>query len=245
MFAVVSDLHANLAAVQAVLADIEAEGVEEIICLGDVVGYGPQPVEVLTLMKDRANVTLMGNHDEALMGDAFNFSRHAAAVVDWTRQQMPREDEAYAPLWSYLADMELLYERGPDMFVHGSPNDPTQEYLMPNDDLDSDKYDDVFDEFERFLFVGHTHLPCAMTPDHRVRMSRDLEDSYELDADKAVINVGSVGQPRDRDTRACYVIADERTIRWRRVEYDVDATIAKLVEAGLPDALAKRLKVGR
>jgi diadenosine tetraphosphatase ApaH/serine/threonine PP2A family protein phosphatase len=244
-FAVISDLHANLAAVQAVLDDIESQGVDEVICLGDVVGYGPQPIEVLNLVKDRASVTLLGNHDEALMGDAFNFSRQASHVVNWTREQMPREEPEYQPLWSYLADMQLMWERGPDMFVHGSPLDPTQEYLLPTDDLSSDKYDDVFDEFERFLFVGHTHLPCVITPDRTVRTSSELENSYALDAEQAIINVGSVGQPRDRDTRACYVIVDDTTVRWRRVEYDVETTLKQILAVGLPDTLAKRLKAGR
>jgi diadenosine tetraphosphatase ApaH/serine/threonine PP2A family protein phosphatase len=244
MYAIISDLHSNLPALKAVFEDIDAQGVTEVLCLGDVVGYGPWPVECLRLTKQRAKLTLLGNHDEALMGEPLNFNATAHAVVKWTEAQMPRDDPEMDELWDYLGDMQMLHEQGPDMFVHGSPRDPTQEYLMPKDAA-SGKYDEVFDDFERLLFVGHTHIPCVITPDRNVRLAKSMNNEYRLDAEKATINVGSVGQPRDRDPRACYVVVEDDLVRWRRVAYDLDATIAKLEEAGLPPELGARLRDGK
>lgn len=245
MYAIISDLHANLPALTAVFADIDAQGVTEVICLGDVVGYGPFPVECLKLTKARAKVTLLGNHDEALLGEPLNFSKHAHAVVKWTLTQMPRGEPEIDELWDYIGDMKMIWDRGEDLFVHGSPREPTQEYLMPNDDFSSEKYDEVFDEVKRFLFVGHTHVPGVITPDRRFRLAKQLGWEYTLDAEQAIINVGSVGQPRDQDPRACYALVDETKVTWRRVGYDIDATVAKLAEVGLPKQLAERLLAGK
>lgn len=245
MYAVISDLHANLPALEAVFADLDAEGAEEVVCLGDVVGYGPFPGECLRLVRQRAKVTLLGNHDEALLSGPLSFSKMAHEVVEWTRTQLPREEPELEELWAFMAELPLIWERGPDLFVHGSPSEPTQEYLLPNDDMNSAKYDDVFEGFQRLCFVGHTHLPCVMTPDRRVRRAKALGNEYKLDAEQAVINVGSVGQPRDRDPRACYVLVDDDLVRWRRVAYDVDATVARLAAVGLPDALGQRLRDGK
>lgn len=245
MYAVISDLHANLPALTAVFADIDAQGIEEVICLGDVVGYGPFPVECLRLVQSRAKVTLLGNHDEALLGEPLGFSKYAHQVVEWTRTQLPRDGEGMEELWNFVGDMPLIWERGPDLFVHGSPCEPTQEYLLPTDDMNSAKYDDAFEEVNRLCFVGHTHVPCVMTPDRRVRLARALDHEYKLDAEKAIVNVGSVGQPRDRDPRACYVVVEDDVVRWRRVEYDIDAMVAKLTEVGLPKQLAERLLAGK
>jgi diadenosine tetraphosphatase ApaH/serine/threonine PP2A family protein phosphatase len=247
LYAVISDLHSNLPALEAVFKDIDAQGIPEVICLGDVVGYGPFPVECLRLVKQRARVCLLGNHDEALLGEPLSFSVEAARAVEWTREQMPRGDPAFEELWEYVACMELMWSREEDLFVHGSPVEPTQEYLMPGDDLKSRKYDDVFGDgqFERLLFVGHTHLPCVITPDRRVRRAKELENTYALDQPQAIVNVGSVGQPRDGDPRACYAVVDGTTVRWRRVPYDVDATMSRIREVGLPERLAERLMKGK
>lgn len=245
MYAVISDLHSNLAALEAVFADVASCGVDEVLCLGDVVGYGPDPVACLRLVREKVKLTLLGNHDEALMSEPFNFSAAAKAAIDWTRAQLPRDDPDMDELWAFLADLELMHQRGPDLFVHGSPTDPTQDYLMPGDDLTSPKYDDVFEEFERLLFVGHTHLPCVITPDRKVRRAGALGNEYKLDADQAIVNVGSVGQPRDRDPRSCWVLVDDDRITWRRVPYDVQQTMDRIRAAGLPAQLAERLMSGK
>jgi diadenosine tetraphosphatase ApaH/serine/threonine PP2A family protein phosphatase len=245
MYAIISDLHSNLPALTAVFADIDAHGVTEVICLGDVVGYGPFPVECLKLTRARATVTLLGNHDEALLGEPLNFSKYAAQAIKWTLTQLPRGEPEIDELWDYIGDMKVIWDRGQDLFWHGSPREPTQEYLMPNDDLGSEKYDEVFDEVKRFLFVGHTHVPCVMTPDRRVRLARQLNNEYKLDAAQAIVNVGSVGQPRDQDPRACYALVDDDVVRWRRVAYDIDAMVAKLEEVALPRQLIERLLAGK
>ncbi|MBX3467135.1 MAG: metallophosphoesterase family protein [Planctomycetes bacterium] len=245
MYAVISDLHANLPALTAVFEDIDRHGVEEVICLGDIVGYGPFPAECLRLVRERATVTLLGNHDEALLSGPLSFSKYAHQVIEWTKTQLPREDPEVEPLWEFVADLPLVHERGRDLFVHGSPSEPTQEYLLPTDDLGSEKYDDVFAGFQRLCFVGHTHQPCVITPDRRVRMAKELGNEYRLDAEQAVINVGSVGQPRDLDPRSCYVLVEDDHVQWRRVAYDIDATVARLAEVGLPEQLARRLLSGK
>jgi diadenosine tetraphosphatase ApaH/serine/threonine PP2A family protein phosphatase len=245
MYAIISDLHANLPALTAVFADIDQHGVTEVICLGDVVGYGPFPVECLRLTKERAEVTLLGNHDEALLGEPLNFSKYAHQVVKWTLTQMPKGEPEIDELWDYIGDMQMIWERGQDLFVHGSPREPTQEYLMPNDDFQSEKYDEIFDEVKRLLFVGHTHVPCVVTAERELKLAKALGWEYKLDSAQAIVNVGSVGQPRDHDPRACYVLVDDDKITWRRVAYDIDATVAKLAEVGLPKQLAERLVAGK
>jgi diadenosine tetraphosphatase ApaH/serine/threonine PP2A family protein phosphatase len=253
--AIISDLHANLPAVQAVLADIDAQKVDEVVCLGDVVGYGPDPIEVTDLAMSRSSFCVMGNHDEALVNPdgAIGFNGPARRAIEWTREQMKPgffSGSKVRARWEWLASLPLIKNRGPDLFVHGSPRDPTTEYVLEQDLAfgATQKYEEIFESFERFCFVGHSHLPLVIDGDLQVKRPSDLPDGkFKLASGKALVNVGSVGQPRDGDVRSCYVILDGETVEWRRVAYDVSKTIARFAAIGKKDLdprLAERLLAG-
>ena len=252
MFAVVSDVHSNLEAMRACLADMASLGVEDLICLGDVVGYGPNPLECVDLIMTHARVTLKGNHDEALIHGAYYFNGPARKAIDWTREVLRPSlisGAAVRRRWEYLRDLPLRYEEGPDVFIHGSPRDPTSEYILQRDVYGpNERFEEIFAGFERMLFVGHTHMPCVITDRYQTKTSLELQNTYTYPAlcdQKAIINVGSVGQPRDRDPRACYVVVDGDTVTWRRVEYDVAAVAGRIEATGeLEQSLAARLRIG-
>lgn len=252
-YAIISDLHANLEALLAVLADIDALGIQEIRCLGDVVGYGPSPNQVTDLVRARCVWTLKGNHDEALVHGAYRFNLRAKLAIDWTRDQLEpgfSTDPAAFKRWSFLTGLPLRHEEGSDLFVHGSPRDPTSEYLLASE-LQAglhEKFSEVFAAFGRRLFVGHSHLPCVITDSRTVLSLEELNGCFSLPGEglKAIINVGSVGQPRDGDPRACYVVVDGGTVHWRRVEYDIEQTIARIAQIRELDvSLGERLREGR
>ena len=253
MFAVVSDIHSNIEALRVVLADIESLGVTDIICLGDVVGYGPSPLECVDLIMEKTRVTLKGNHDEALVHGAYAFNLRAQRAIEWTRDQLKPgffSGSSVRRRWEYLANLPLRHEEGPNLFIHGSPRDPTNEYILsteigfgPNE-----KYEEIFASFEKFLFVGHTHMPCVITDKYETKTSSELENSYtfpDMAEEKVIVNVGSVGQPRDRDNRACYVVVDEDTLSWRRCDYEIGKTVSHMESIPqLDQALSARLKEG-
>ena len=248
-YAIISDLHSNVEAVTNVMADIKSQGVEDIICLGDVVGYGPQPREVLHMAMQTVRVSLMGNHDEAVLKGAKNFNAWAREAIDWTREEIQVKDGREAERWAYLKRMPLSFQTNGLYFVHGSPRQPTIEYILREDIYNGayDKFDEIFASFEKVLFVGHSHTPCVINEDLDYVTPAEIEHNftYTRDKRKVIVNVGSVGQPRDNDTRACYVIVDQNTITFRRVEYDVDAVVAKIKNVDrLSDNLGLRLKKG-
>lgn len=252
MYAVISDIHANQPALEAVLRDIDAQKIQDVICLGDVVGYGPDPLQCVDLIQERCSLTVMGNHEEALVKEAAAWGFHAVArsAITWTRDQMEPgffSGPIVRRRWEFVRDLPLRAERGPDVFVHGSPRDPTTEYLLANEVAwNPAKYEEVLEATDRFLFVGHTHLPCVIDQGLTVQSLDELGGVYRRPAgQRAIVNVGSVGQPRDRDPRACYAVVDGDQVTWRRVSYDVPATVARIQGIDeLDDRLAKRLEAG-
>ena len=257
MLAIISDIHANMEALQAVLDDIAARDVESIICLGDVIGYGPEPRECLELIRKHASVTLLGNHDFAVLYEPENFNVGAEAAAFWTRQQIETEssDTNRSAWWEFLGALEMRHvigngdaDAGPTVFVHGSPRRPVNEYIFPDDVYNNpNKVHGLFERFSHLCFVGHTHVPGVFlnTPDFY--SPDELEDVFEVDpARKALINVGSVGQPRDRDTRAGYVIIEEGKVHFIRVPYPVDAVVQKVQAIDeLDNYVGTRLTEGR
>lgn len=248
-YAIISDLHSNVEALTNVFADIDAQGIEDIICLGDVVGYGPQPREVMQMTMSRVRVSLMGNHDEAVLKGAKNFNAWARQAIDWTREEVKVQDGHEAERWAYLEAMPQSFETNGLYFVHGSPRQPTIEYILREDIYNGnyDKFDEIFASFEKILFVGHSHTPCIINEDLDYVTPAEIEHNftYTRDKKKLIVNVGSVGQPRDNDTRSCYVVVDENTVTYRRVEYDVDPVVAKIKAIEhLSDNLGLRLKKG-
>jgi len=248
LLALISDIHANLAALESVLADIKDQGAERIYCLGDVIGYGPQPVECLDLAPDW-DLCLMGNHDHAVFLEPAGFNTAAERAVFWTRDRLESDSdgERRQRHLEFVAGLGVHRFEDNILFVHGSPRRPLHEYVFPDDpEMNMQKMATIFDRIPSVCFVGHTHMPGLFTEDYRFLTPGDLDHVYAIGDRKAVVNIGSVGQPRDRDPRACYVLLDGRQVVWRRVEYDVQATVRAILEApGLDNFNAQRLRDGR
>ncbi len=250
MFAIISDLHANLAALTAVLNDIDKRGVKEVFCLGDIVGYGPCPKECLDLVIERKIVSIMGNHDHAVFYEPTNFNTGAERASYWTRAELDAETnpEKRRNRWAFLGRLPVRLQMGNILLVHGSPRRPVTEYLFPDDIYtNTAKISANFERVEHLCFVGHTHVPGVFLEDPDFYSVDELDYVYPVNKDeRAIVNVGSVGQPRDQDTRSCYVVVSDEKIEFIRVEYDIETT-AKLIMANsnLDDFEAVRLREGK
>jgi predicted phosphodiesterase len=249
MKAIISDIHGNLEALEAVLADIDGRGIDDVACLGDVIGYGPNPRECLQLVK-RASTLITGNHEEALLsGNAQTFNTRARRAVEWTRQQLFGSDvvppEIAEDNQRIVDRFELMAEVDGIVYVHGSPRNPTKEYITPRDSRNAEKMGEIFETVESVCFVGHSHIPGVFT-EAGYASPKSLFNVYMLSGEKALVNVGSVGQPRDGDPRACYCTFEVDTVVYHRVEYDVEAVVAKIrATASLDNTLAVRLRAGK
>ncbi|MEZ5078097.1 MAG: metallophosphoesterase family protein [Solirubrobacterales bacterium] len=243
--AVISDVHSNRPALEAVLAAIEAAGTEELWCLGDLVGYGADPDFCTEAVLERADACLVGNHDLAVLGeiDVATFSATASAAVAWTREQVG------------AATLERLRGLGPQGnraglgLFHASPRDPVWEYVLSVEQAEAG----LDAQAERIGLIGHSHValfftrPTASRPTYAHGAQAPDGALLDLDSGSWLLNPGSVGQPRDADPRAAWleIDTDEWTARYHRVPYDVEAAAAAIRAAGLPDSLAERLGVGR
>jgi len=250
--AIISDLHSNREALEAVFAHIRASGLETIYCLGDVVGYGPEPEFCVDLVRGHAALCLMGNHDEALLGDASDFNPHARVAIEYTRARMqPRWYSASErkARWDWLRDLPLVHQEGRFTFVHGSPRDPVREYVLSTDGiLNPDKLGAVFDSFQDIAVGGHTHHPGVHDENLRFHdLEKREERTFEFQPGKKYfVNVGSIGQPRDGDPRACYAVLEDERVTWHRIPYDYRITQKKILETGvLSEVLARRLAIGK
>ncbi|HLL88003.1 MAG TPA: metallophosphoesterase [Tepidisphaeraceae bacterium] len=249
MFAIISDVHGNLEALTAVMAEIDRRGIQHIVCLGDVVGYGPNPMECLDVVAQRCRATLMGNHDFAVLYEPFNFNSGAESASFWTRRQFELDPDAgrRADRWKFLANLPVKLKTPDFVAVHASPRRPINEYIFPDDIYTNPgKFVSIFERFERLCFVGHTHVPGVFLEGPDFYSPDELDYKYDLTDEKAIINVGSVGQPRDRDARSSFVIVNDTNIEFVRLPYDVQATVKKVeqIEA-LDDFLGTRLLDGR
>jgi diadenosine tetraphosphatase ApaH/serine/threonine PP2A family protein phosphatase len=243
--AVLSDVHSNQPALEAVLAAIDAAAVEELWCLGDVVGYGAQPDACADLVRERCDVCLVGNHDLAVLGglDISSFSEGAAAAVEWTRK------EAGEATIEFLRGLEPAGARaGIDLF-HASPRDPIWEYVLSTDQAEAG----LDAQEERIALIGHSHVAlffCRPEP-ARAGETQGAQAGdgalLSLETSAWLLNPGSVGQPRDGDHRAAWMELDTEawTARFHRVPYDVARAAEAILAAGLPSQLAERLEVGR
>jgi len=238
--AVVSDVHANVHALEAVLAAIDADPPDEIWCLGDLVGYGARPNECCELIEARADVCLGGNHDLAVRGtiDLEEFSGDAAAAATWTRGVLSE------PARAYLDTLEPKGEREGVALFHGSPRDPVWEYVLSDEAAVAAL---VLSEAALTL-VGHSHVALQVSLNDRALDGGLAGDGTVLDLGtrRWLLNPGSVGQPRDGDPRAAYLVLDLDVQRaaFHRVDYDIAATQAEIRAAALPETLAERLATG-
>ncbi len=240
MIAVISDIHGNLEALNAVLDDARRESVDQLICLGDVVGYGADPNACLARVREEAVATVLGNHDAAAcdLKQSENFNEVAREAIRWTAETLSEDN------LDFLGRVPYEFVEGDARYVHASPDDPPSWHYI----LTEQEAWNAFEACpEPVCFVGHSHVPLRVF----LRKGRLVvldEDVVELEGDdRALVNVGSVGQPRDGDWRASYALYDPvlRAVTARRVEYDIDEASRKIRAAGLPEILATRLAVGQ
>jgi diadenosine tetraphosphatase ApaH/serine/threonine PP2A family protein phosphatase len=246
-FAVISDLHANLEAVEAVFHRIEQLGIRETVCLGDVVGYGADPGPTTRLVMQHCKWTIKGNHDWGLFHGAEDFNPLARDALMFTRRKL--QPSVFTPgrraAWQFLRDLPERREDFGYLFCHGSPRDPVMEYMLKSDGfLDPEKMSQNFQRIDSPCFIGHTHWPGIHRPDFRFSHATDEQCEFVI-AGPCIVNVGSVGQPRDGDPRASFAIVYDGRVEIHRVAYDFRATQAKILAAGLHPALAERLARGK
>lgn len=238
-YAIIADIHGNLEAFQTVLEDIKTQNVNQIVCLGDVVGYNANPKECLQIVRDMNIPCVKGNHDEYCSSeDALEgFNPHAAEAVHWTRNQLTTDDR------QWLRDLKYSRMVGNFTIVHATLDAPQ-------------RWGYVFDKLAaaasfpyqntQVCFFGHTHVPVAFMRDSVVRGGTYSKFKIDL-SKKYFVNVGAVGQPRDNNPKSAYVVfdTDAGTIELRRLDYDIPTTQEKIRAAGLPERLAERLEFGR
>ena len=237
--AILGDIHGNLPALETVLAGIESDGVDAILCVGDVVGYGANPKECLDIMREKASVVVAGNHDFGTVEkvDLTYFNADARDAVEWTRGQLSDADMAY------LAGLPISDELDGMRVLHSTPYFPDEfSYIQTLYDASL-----AFGKLEHEVaFLGHSHVPVIFVDSEP--LDYFLVDEFELPRDeKVMVNVGSVGQPRDLDPRASYALydTDDRGLSMRRVEYDIQTAADRILAAGLPQTNAQRLFWGR
>ncbi|MFH1784342.1 MAG: metallophosphoesterase [bacterium] len=245
-YALISDIHSNLPALEAVLGHLEFQRIDAYICCGDIVGYGPWPNECVNIMKELAQKTklfmVVGNHDWAAveLEDISKFNEDARQAIIWTRGQLSPENK------QYLKELPYILQEPAFTVVHGSPYDPLDEYVLD---------EKVFKRSLEYLktelcFIGHTHKPFSFFAGAEMGIGGEaLADEVMIlldDMARHMVNIGSVGQPRDSDARACFGIFDdqEKNIIIKRIEYDILKTQEKMKEYGLPVFLVERLNKG-
>jgi len=230
-YAIISDIHSNLEALTKAFDLIDRESVQEIVCLGDVVGYGANPNECVELVRSRCGTVLRGNHDAAAVNalNAESFTKNARIAADWTRQQLSEENKRF------LENLPYTFTRDDVLFVHSSPYQPESwYYVLSEEDLDV-----AFRHFtERICFIGHSHFPGVFSEEGPAKaVHRGL---------RFLVNVGSVGQPRDGNSKLSFGIFDTENWNYRNVrsEYPIQIAAEKILRAGLPRALSDRLALG-
>jgi len=238
--AIISDIHSNIEALDKVLAWIEREKITDIICLGDLVGYGPDPQKCIERVHHVARVILAGNHDYAAVGmtDTSYFNLYARLAADWTGTVLSKDEK------SRLSSAPLTEVNGAYMYVHATPCEPeTWDYIMSTEDAELNfRYFD-----NQVCFIGHSHVPMIMESNSEGKCMPLDSTTVTLKPDsRYIINVGSVGQPRDHDTRACFGVFDDEEKKFEiiRIEYPFPITQRKIRKLRLPDYLADRLGRG-
>lgn len=247
--AIVSDIHGNLEALTVVMAEVDRRGITNIVCLGDIIGYGPNPLECLDIIRTRASVCLMGNHDFAVFYEPFNFNGPAEGASYWTRQcfEDAPDLEARAARWKFLGGLPVRVKTDRFLALHASPRRPINEYIFPDDIYTQPaKFVSIFERFEKLCFVGHTHVPGVFLEGPDFYSPDELDNRFDLTDEKAIVNVGSVGQPRDRDPRTSFVVLHDDHVEFVRTAYDIQTTLKKVQAIReLDDFLGTRLVEGR
>jgi predicted phosphodiesterase len=244
--AVISDVHGNLEALEAVMGAIDRLGIESVFCLGDVIGYGPDPVACLELCSERCRVLLAGNHEEGVLHpERARMNSPAREALLWTRARLQ-----HGGLIERLAQWPTYHQLGTQLMVHASVEGGAHGYLLERDSSGMSTFDQVARFIEKsfigyqICYVGHNHIPFLATREGFIHPHTDRMGFY-AGSERFYVSVGSVGQPRDGDARACFVTYDGHEVRFVRVEYDWAATVEKIDRFCLPKHLAERLPKGR
>jgi predicted phosphodiesterase len=236
--AVISDVHGNRQALDAVLAAIEAEGVDELWCLGDLVGYGPRPNECCRAVAARADLCLRGNHDLVVLGELSleDFAGDAAVAAEWTRRVLAEDAR------EFLGGLHSTASRDGVQLFHGSARDPVWEYVLSEEAAAAT----LALTSAPLVLVGHSHVALGIVLDGGALAGGLAPDStvVELATGRWLLNPGSVGQPRDGDPRAAYLLLEPGRATFHRVDYPVELTQTEMREAGLPEPLVVRLAAG-
>ena len=239
-YAIISDIHGNMEALTATLEAVEGLGVDRCVCLGDVVGYGAQPNEVIDLVATRVDVTVRGNHDHAAVvpSEEEHFNAWAVEAIRWTREQLTPDSVSFLQDLPYVARLEDV------LLVHASPGEPEEWRYVLSPQAAAREFGNFQ---ESFCFIGHSHVPMIVVR-NEVGTSELLDDEVALSAGaRVLINAGSVGQPRNGDPRATFCVLDleDRSARLISVPYDVDSARKRIIDAGLPSFLGDRLLLGQ
>ena len=250
--ALISDIHGNLEALNTVLEDIGNRKVDRIVCLGDTLGYGPNPAECVDVVADVCDWCLLGNHDYGALYEPTNFNAAAEQAAYWTRAQFDAEEnkEVAAKRWEFLGGLRVRTQMEDFLAVHGTPRRPINEYLFPDDAINSPvKMKQIFDRIPKHSMSGHTHVPGIFTSEPDFYPPDDIDDTFNYENEEhIIINPGSVGQPRDLDPRSSYAILDDEATKvdFIRLDYDIEAVRDKIY--AIPDLsnwLGDRLREGR
>ena len=240
--AIISDIHANVQALEVALAATEDRGIEHIVCLGDVVGYGADPNACCDLVRDRCRVTLLGNHDAAVIGvmDTDYYYAAARQAIFWTRRQLTDEN------FRWLYSLPYTHVRDTAGFFHAAPIRPSGFYYVVQT-KDAQAHIGVYERLKRWSFLGHSHLTNQYAISERKAKDLSGRTLGGKDDRKFIVNVGSVGQPRDRDPRLCYGVfdVDADTFEHVRLPYDIAAAASRIEAAGLHEKFARRLFIGQ
>ena len=240
-YAIISDVHANLEALQAVLAEIEKEGIDSLLFTGDCVGYGPDPNECIEILKTKTSIMIAGNHDWGAVGltDVRNFNAYARVAIDWTKDELTSQN------FSFLYHLPLTEKISADrdiFLVHGTPKEPERWHYFS---FEYDAKVNFLSFDEQICFLGHSHTPFIVERSPRGK-TRSLYARAEVkDTFRYIVNAGSVGQPRDGNPDASFILYKDDSIEIKRVSYDILLTQKKMKKAGLPSHLIDRLAVGR
>jgi predicted phosphodiesterase len=241
--AIISDIHGNFEALEAVFSDAIIQKVDEIVCLGDIVGYGANPNECIDLVKKKCPLCILGNHDAAAIGllSTDHFNVHAKIAIDWTVDNLAEEKK------TFLGSLPLKKTKEERTFVHATPYDPNMWYYITS--LEEAAFNFQFFN-TTFCFVGHTHIPIIIVLENEKEVYVHQGSSVNwggMSQARFLINTGSVGQPRDRNPKSCYGILDTeaKSFTFRRIDYDIAKAQGKMRKIKMPDFLVTRLKDGR
>lgn len=245
-FAIISDIHSNLPALQTVLDHIKGRGISRVVCLGDIIGYGPDPAACWRLVNERCEIIIRGNHDQALgTRDMSRFHPRAKNAIEWTRKVLLEEPDG-EQIIEAITNLPRSAKSGHYLFVHGSPYGPTMDYLLPGDSFDRQRMAREFAQVDLYAFNGHTHIPGVIVKGTRFMPPEALENErYKMMGRQSIINIGSVGQPRDGNPKACYVTIEGNFVIYHRLRYDAESVCRRILDIKeLDPFLGQRLLAG-